>query len=1040
MTGSETLQPAGNVKPLPKVVEELAREHPNSTWMTIPNDAELTQGFRDITYRELADAVNGMTRWIGRAIGIGRRSTDIAAYIGINDARYAVAQIGLMKAGYMTMLPSPRNSADGQRSLFQTTKCNLLLHSEGINSHVDTIKTVLPGIQTLQIPSFDELCRQGSQSPFYAGAYNDKDDDRVVVLHTSGSTGLPKPIYHTNASIWTFAILKNLPAPAGRRHIQDVLFESDQPLLSVTPFFHMMGTAMLWRSVLCRSPLVTSPPEKPANADLIIKVLEQTKPKSGILPPSLLEQIVETPGGLETLTALESVFFGGGPLADAAGEKVNQVSRVYSIIGSTEAGLFVSRVPLEKDDWKYFEWAPGAGVHMEPDADGLYEMVIKPADRKYQAVFYVFPDITEWRTKDLFERHPAKPDLWLYKGRKDDVLVLSNGEKFNPVGFEKLLESHAFVKGAMVVGQARFQTGLIIEPEWTNILSEMDPSELLDQLWPDIEKANMASPAHGRVWKSKVAIAKKDKPFKRTPKGSIVRRQTNQLFEREIDALYSNEASDDTLGKLTADADVPTTKAFLRLIFKTKDFGVPETASDDDDLFSFGLDSLQTMALATTLSHACGGDVSPKDVYNNPTIEGLAKHLRGGEASASSREESMDAMFMKYTQDLTSKTARSSVPHPKKHTVILTGSTGSLGNYILQELIASPEVESVICLNRSADAESRQSQSFQARDVKPDFHKVTFLPAIFGRERFGLPQETYDSFLQTVDIFIHNAWAVDFNKTLPTYEDPHIKGTRRAIDFSLESKYNAQIVFISSIASVGNWFATHPHDEAVPERFAEDHSVALPQGYGESKHVASLILANAAKEAGVPCTIIRCGQLAGAITEGGEWNRHEWLPSIVISSKAMGMIPDRLGNQDTVDWVPMDIAAKSVVEIAESRSQRSQTAEKIAVAHLINPRVVSWSDLVPAVKASLEKETGTTMKVVSFKTWLAALAAIPRTTEEIQKKPGVKLIGFYEGLNSEAGGLPPMETTKTAELSRSVRDMKPVDAGLVGMWMGQWQR
>lgn len=238
MTGGETAKAAGHIKTLPKVLEELARDYPDSTWMNIPNDSELSQGYRAITYRELAAAVNGMTRWIGRLVGIGRRSTDIAAYIGTNDARYAVAQIGLMKAGYMTMLPSPRNSADGQRSLFQTTKCNLLLHSEGMDTHVETIKATLPGIQTLQIPSFDELSQQGSQFPLYAGPYNDKDDDRVVVLHTSGSTGLPKPIYHTNASIWTFAILKDLPAPIGRRSVQNVLFESDQPLLTVAPFFH----------------------------------------------------------------------------------------------------------------------------------------------------------------------------------------------------------------------------------------------------------------------------------------------------------------------------------------------------------------------------------------------------------------------------------------------------------------------------------------------------------------------------------------------------------------------------------------------------------------------------------------------------------------------------------------------------------------------------------------------------------------------------------------------------------------------------------
>lgn len=48
----------------------------------------------------------------------------------------------------------------------------------------------------------------------------------------------------------------------------------------------------------------------------------------------------------------------------------------------------------------------------------------------------------------------------------------------------------------------------------------------------------------------------------------------------------------------------------------------------------------------------------------------------------------------------------------------------------------------------------------------------------------------------------------------------------------------------------------------------KDHSVALPQGYGESKHVASLMLAAAAKQAGLLSTFVGCGQLAGATTGG----------------------------------------------------------------------------------------------------------------------------------------------------------------------------
>lgn len=275
---------------------------------------------------------------------------------------------------------------------------------------------------------------------------------------------------------------------------------------------------------------------------------------------------------------------------------------------------------------------------------------------------------------------------------------------------------------------------------------------------------------------------------------------------------------------------------------------------------------------------------------------------------------------------------------PRKHIYILTGSTGSLGSYILIELLNSPDVEHVYCLNRSADAADRQRKTFEDRRVNLNLRKATFIKANSGEDRFGLSHETYQMLLRDVDIFIHNAWAVDFNQALQTFEDVHIAGTRRCADFSLESRHQARVVFISSIASVGNYLVTHPGESQVPEQILDDHRVPLAWGYGESKHVASLILARAAQKSGVSAIVIRAGQLAGPVGKGAPWSRHEWLPRIILSSKSFGMLPETLGNSDNIDWVPMDLAAKAVVEIC---GMELQHADALTVAHLVNPRTTS---------------------------------------------------------------------------------------------------
>jgi hypothetical protein len=88
---------------------------------------------------------------------------------------------------------------------------------------------------------------------------------------------------------------------------------------------------------------------------------------------------------------------------------------------------------------------------MEPMENELYVLVIKLKYTSYQANFQTFPMIREWRTRDLFRRHSSKPCLGKYSGRRGDIIVLSNSEKFNPVSTETLLESHPYVKDALVI-------------------------------------------------------------------------------------------------------------------------------------------------------------------------------------------------------------------------------------------------------------------------------------------------------------------------------------------------------------------------------------------------------------------------------------------------------------------------------------------------------------------------------------------------------------------------------------------------------------
>jgi thioester reductase-like protein len=123
--------------------------------------------------------------------------------------------------------------------------------------------------------------------------------------------------------------------------------------------------------------------------------------------------------------------------------------------------------------------------------------------------------------------------------------------------------------------------------------------------------------------------------------------------------------------------------------------------------------------------------------------------------------------------------------------------------------------------------------------------------------------------------FADNQWTVDFNLTLSSFE-PHIRGVRNLVDFSVESVKSASIFFISSVGVVNNQRTNAP----VPERLISDLSL-VEGGYGSSKLVSELILSVANIRSAVPSFVCRVGQIAGPVNvQLGLWNKHEWLPTV----------------------------------------------------------------------------------------------------------------------------------------------------------------
>lgn len=725
---------------------------------------------------------------------------------------------------------------------------------------------------------------------------------------------MPKPVNLTNGFFAVFDNLAEMPWPAGRQPVPLFYLSRQDLIFSTAPFFHLMGLmCMLYAIIHDVSCLIG--PEKPLSVEYCIEIMQTAHPTVAMYPPSVLEDLSKSEKALDCVKDLHAIYYGGAPLSAEAGNRLRQYTQIVTAIGTSEIGWLPAVVPEDPADWNYFEWNESVGIDMQHVGEGLHELVIQrlPNSRDIQGIFHTFPELDSYPTKDLYTRHPTNPKLWKFNGRKDDLIVLSNGEKFNPVWMETTIESHPFIRSAVVVGQSRFQAALLVEP--SPDVPEMDSKVFIDAIWPTVQAANQTMSAHGRVMKNKIGLSSQNKPFKKTPKGTTMRRAAIRDYEKEIDAIYAANLDDDLEIPLSETIDEQTVEDYIRQVL-CHVLDKPQI-ENTQDIYSAGLDSLMTIQVSRMLQkgvqsrrpEAKVDAITPQAIYGNPTVSQLSQLVMGileGKAQLEvPREEKIQSLVKKYTADLPANKNRPQNTRSLPSTIILTGSTGSLGTYLLYSLLCRESVTKVYCLNRS-EAETRQKKGFEEKGLQLDAsvwkEKVEFLQTSFDEPRLGLSDEKYTELLESVDVIIHNAWKVNFNHSVDSFEATHIRGIRHFVDFSLNSRHNTHIHFVSSIGTVGGW--TPEMGDLVPEKPMEDTSVVLPQGYSESKHIAERICLEASQLSLVPTTVYRVGQIAGPTTTNGLWNPHEWLPTLIATSKAIGKIPQKLGSM-TVDWVPV---------------------------------------------------------------------------------------------------------------------------------------
>lgn len=784
-------------------------------------------------------------------------------------------------------------------------------------------------MKVVQIPSLENFLQPADVAPYkYDKTFDEARHMPFLALHTSGSTGLPKSVVLNHGTFSSMDAYSLIPSLGGRDVIGPSLKGTRMlvgfPLTHTAAYTLLVGLAVYYGVVG-----VLPPSNQPLTANLADQIHRLASVDGTALPPTTLIDIYNEPQQLRRLRELQYVFFAGSSLPKNVGDAIAATTNLATLVGSTEMGY----LPIEitnRRDWDYVSYSPFYGSEFRPvGTDGLYEhCVVRNKDLElFQSIFFTYPDISEFRTKDLYERHPTKENLWRHRGRIDDLVVFSNGEKLNPTDIEIIISAHPAVMSALVGGEGKFHSFLLVEPVEFPTNQEAKLT-LLDEIWPTVQHANESCPSFGRIMKDCIVFTRPDKPVLRAAKGTVQRRATLQRYQEEIDIIYESPDLPKGLvrGLVSGPEDL---HGYLRRII-TAIIPQKEDLTDDADLFELGLESLQVIALSKQINAYLKRympntqHVSAEIIYAHSRLNELEKTLADLDRSAAptSNADEMQNVFEDSLKSLPPAHSNTEGASDRSFVVLLTGSTGSLGSYILNFLALNPAVEMIYCLNRGEDAQTRQMKSLEEKDLGFDFGKMTHLQYNLSDPDLGLEQKVYQILAQRVTHVIHSAWDLNFVRSLDSYADSHLKGIKHLINFASRATRLDRLVFVSSVATATAW--AESHEDPVPETVMSDWYAAEGMGYAQSKLIAERLLAAASEKSGLRTAICRVGQIAGPTTKSGVWNKREWIPSLIASSIYLGKLPTSLGSRDLIDWIPVNIAAQIIVDLISDSEPQSR--------------------------------------------------------------------------------------------------------------------
>lgn len=228
---------------------------------------------------------------------------------------FFITILSLGRLGYTTFLISTRLASPAIHQLCDVTGCNAVLTTPAFHPVLAEVQEKRStGLTVLPLMMHSDY--YGKDSPRFIRHYDPSiETDRVIVIiHSSGSTGFPKPIYLTNRScIGAFSTNIGLRS------------------LLTSPMFHNHGFAEIFRSIYAKKPIYLCNYNIPLTKEALIQMIGAAKPDLLHCVPYVIKLLAETQAGIEALAGVKLVLYAGSGCPDDLGDYLVKERGVYLV-------------------------------------------------------------------------------------------------------------------------------------------------------------------------------------------------------------------------------------------------------------------------------------------------------------------------------------------------------------------------------------------------------------------------------------------------------------------------------------------------------------------------------------------------------------------------------------------------------------------------------------------------------------------------------------------------------------------------------------